>query len=253
MPARTSPRCRRARARTATRSSSTARRPGSRTAASPTSTACSRARRDAPRRDGASARSSSTRTRPGLTIAERIDVIAPHPLATLRIRGLPRPGGAAARRAGRGFQGGDADARHLPRLGRGGGARLRAPRARRGDRARHLAQDVRPDARRLPAHAGGDRRHGDRDRHRRPAHLPRGLAARRRRRCARRARRRWRRWSRPKPRRRSSTARCRSSAASAWCRGQAVEKLYREIRALRIYEGATEVQKLIIARETLKG
>ena len=31
------------------------------------------------------------------------------------------------------------------------------------------------------------------------------------------------------------------------------EKLYREIRALRIYEGATEVQKLIIARETLKG
>jgi acyl-CoA dehydrogenase len=35
--------------------------------------------------------------------------------------------------------------------------------------------------------------------------------------------------------------------------GQAVEALYREIRALRIYEGATEVQKLIIARETLKG
>ena len=35
--------------------------------------------------------------------------------------------------------------------------------------------------------------------------------------------------------------------------GQAVERLYRDIRALRIYEGATEVQKLIIARETLKG
>ncbi len=33
--------------------------------------------------------------------------------------------------------------------------------------------------------------------------------------------------------------------------GQPVEKLYREIRALRIYEGATEVQKLIIARELL--
>ncbi len=31
-----------------------------------------------------------------------------------------------------------------------------------------------------------------------------------------------------------------------------VERLYREIRALRIYEGATEVQKLIIARELLK-
>jgi len=33
---------------------------------------------------------------------------------------------------------------------------------------------------------------------------------------------------------------------------QPVEKLYREIRALRIYEGATEVQLLIIARELLK-
>lgn len=31
-----------------------------------------------------------------------------------------------------------------------------------------------------------------------------------------------------------------------------VEKLYREIRALRIYEGATEVQQMIIAREMLK-
>jgi len=34
--------------------------------------------------------------------------------------------------------------------------------------------------------------------------------------------------------------------------GQVVESLYREIRALRIYEGATEVQQLIIARELLK-
>ncbi len=34
--------------------------------------------------------------------------------------------------------------------------------------------------------------------------------------------------------------------------GQTVERLYREIRALRIYEGATEVQQLIIARELLR-
>ena len=34
--------------------------------------------------------------------------------------------------------------------------------------------------------------------------------------------------------------------------GFAVEQLYREIRALRIYEGASEVQKLIIASQTLK-
>jgi acyl-CoA dehydrogenase len=34
--------------------------------------------------------------------------------------------------------------------------------------------------------------------------------------------------------------------------GEITERLYREIRSLRIYEGATEVQKLIIARELLK-
>ena len=34
--------------------------------------------------------------------------------------------------------------------------------------------------------------------------------------------------------------------------GETVERLYREIRALRIYEGASEVQQLIIARELLK-
>jgi acyl-CoA dehydrogenase len=34
--------------------------------------------------------------------------------------------------------------------------------------------------------------------------------------------------------------------------GEVVERLYREIRALRIYEGATEVQRLIIGRELLK-
>jgi acyl-CoA dehydrogenase len=33
--------------------------------------------------------------------------------------------------------------------------------------------------------------------------------------------------------------------------GEKVEQLYRDIRALRIYEGATEVQKLIIGRELL--
>jgi acyl-CoA dehydrogenase len=36
-------------------------------------------------------------------------------------------------------------------------------------------------------------------------------------------------------------------------RGHIVERLYREIRALRIYEGASEVQKVVIARRTLSG
>ncbi|MCC8952766.1 acyl-CoA dehydrogenase family protein [Bradyrhizobium sp. Pear77] len=35
-------------------------------------------------------------------------------------------------------------------------------------------------------------------------------------------------------------------------KGEIVESLYREVRALRIYEGATEVQKLIVARDLLK-
>jgi len=35
--------------------------------------------------------------------------------------------------------------------------------------------------------------------------------------------------------------------------GNMVERLYREIRALRIYEGASEVQKVIIARQTYSG
>ena len=36
-------------------------------------------------------------------------------------------------------------------------------------------------------------------------------------------------------------------------KGFMVERLYRDIRSLRIYEGATEVQRLVIARELLKG
>lgn len=35
--------------------------------------------------------------------------------------------------------------------------------------------------------------------------------------------------------------------------GSTVERLYREVRPMRIYEGASEVQKLVIGREMLKG
>ncbi|HVD78447.1 MAG TPA: acyl-CoA dehydrogenase family protein, partial [Vicinamibacteria bacterium] len=34
--------------------------------------------------------------------------------------------------------------------------------------------------------------------------------------------------------------------------GATVERLYREVRSLRIYEGTSEIQKLLIAREILK-
>jgi len=35
--------------------------------------------------------------------------------------------------------------------------------------------------------------------------------------------------------------------------GTVVETLYRDIRALRIYEGASDVQKIIIARQVIIG
>ncbi len=35
--------------------------------------------------------------------------------------------------------------------------------------------------------------------------------------------------------------------------GSTVERLYRDVRALRIYEGTSEVQKLVIAAQYLKG
>jgi acyl-CoA dehydrogenase len=35
--------------------------------------------------------------------------------------------------------------------------------------------------------------------------------------------------------------------------GHPVELLYREIRALRIYEGTSEIQKLVIAGQLLEG
>ena len=46
---------------------------------------------------------------------------------------------------------------------------------------------------------------------------------------------------------------CSSSVRSACRHDHPVERLYREIRALRIYEGASEVQQLVIAREVLRG
>ncbi len=43
--------------------------------------------------------------------------------------------------------------------------------------------------------------------------------------------------------------RCRCSAGSVSRTATSSELLYREMRALRIYEGASEVQKLIIAKQ----
>ena len=116
------------------------------------------------------------------------------------LRRLPRAAGAAARRAGRGLQDRDGDARRVPLDRRRRGARLRAPRARRGARARRDAPAVRRAAGRPPADARRARRHGDGGRCGGAARLPRrldeGPAAPR----GSRARPRWRRCTRPRRR-----------------------------------------------------
>ena len=60
--------------------------------------------------------------------------------------------------------------------------------------------------------------------------------------------------SRSRPRRRSawSTTRCSSWAARGVLAEHPVDRLYRAVRALRIYEGTTEIQHLIIAGQLLK-
>ena len=51
---------------------------------------------------------------PGLEIAGRIDVIAPHPLGDASLHWVPRPAGQSTRRSRGRLQGRDGDARYLP-------------------------------------------------------------------------------------------------------------------------------------------
>ena len=50
-----------------------------------------------------------------------------------------------------------------------------------------------------------------------------------------------------------SAAAVQMHGGSGVTKGVKVEELYRAIRALRIYEGASEVQRQIIARDVLRG
>ena len=64
---------------------------------------------------------------PGLAIAERLETIAPHPLARLTFENCRVPASAMIGNAGRGLPHRDDGARRLPLDGRRGGARLRPP------------------------------------------------------------------------------------------------------------------------------
>ena len=83
---------------------------------------------------------------PGFAIAERIEVIAPHPLARLALRRLPRSRRQACSARPARASRSRCDPRHFPLVRRRGGAGLRAARARRGARACACAPHVRRDA-----------------------------------------------------------------------------------------------------------
>ena len=114
---------------------------------------------------------------PGFEVAERIAVIAPHPLACLRFSECRVPKSALLGKPGQGFKVAMQTLDIFLHLGGGGGAWLRAPCAGFGFGARHHAGHVQPDPGGLPDHprqAGAD---GYGHRYRRAPDLPRRLAA----------------------------------------------------------------------------
>ena len=180
-------------------SGSTARRPGSRTAASPTITWCSRAPARRPARKGLSAFVVDADT-PGLTVAERIEVIAPHPLARLTFDGVRVPVANRLGGPGEGFKVAMATLDIFRSTV--GAAALGFARRALHETIEHAssAQAVRRAARRPADDAGRDRRQRDRGRCRGAAGLSRRLDQGSGRARASPARRRWPRCTRPRRR-----------------------------------------------------
>jgi acyl-CoA dehydrogenase len=189
---------------------------------------------------------------PGLTIAERIDVMAPHPLATLRFDNCRVPVGNRLGEAGQGFKVAmmtldifrasvaaaalgfgraaldDALARACARPMFGGVlADLQLTQAAIGDMATAI------DAAALLTYRAAWLRDVKGQRTTREAAMAKMVATENAQQVIDRA--------------------VQMFGGLGVKVGTRVESLYREIRSLRIYEGATEVQKLIIARETLAG
>ncbi|AMR79063.1 acyl-CoA dehydrogenase family protein [Cupriavidus nantongensis] len=189
---------------------------------------------------------------PGLTIAERIDVMAPHPLATLRFDQCRVPVGNRLGEAGQGFKVAmmtldifrasvaaaalgfgraaldDALARARTRPMFGGVlADLQLTQAAIGDMATAI------DAAALLTYRAAWLRDVKGQRTTREAAMAKMVATENAQQVIDRA--------------------VQMFGGLGVKVGTRVESLYREIRSLRIYEGATEVQKLIIARETLAG
>jgi alkylation response protein AidB-like acyl-CoA dehydrogenase len=188
---------------------------------------------------------------PGLDASERIDIVAPHPMATVRLRGCRVPADALVGAAGEGFK---LAMRNLDvfRTTVAGAALGFARRAL--DEALARARERRMFGQTLAQFQLTQAKLADMATEIEAAALLTYRAA----------------WARDVHARRitSEAAMSKMFATEAAqrvvdeavqicgglgvTRGHPVELLYREVRALRIYEGATEVQKLIIARELLK-
>ena len=249
-PAPTWPPCSAARTSRATTPSSMARRPGSPTAASPISTWCSAApaRR---RARAASPPSSSMPDTPGFEIAERIDVIAPHPLARLRFDNCRVPLTQRIGEAGEGFK---VAMRTLDVFRTSvaaaalGFARRAMDEALQRATTRRMFNQVLADFQLTQAKLAQMATTID------SSALLVYRAA-------------WQRDQGQNVTREAAMAKLTATEGAQQVidaavqmfgglgvvSGQMVERLYREIRSLRIYEGATEVQQLIIARELLEG
>jgi acyl-CoA dehydrogenase len=189
---------------------------------------------------------------PGLRIAERIEVIAPHPLATLELAGVRVPKTHLLGRPGEGFKVAmatldifratvgaaalgfarraldEAVARVKVREAFGRKlAQFQATQMRLADMATEI------DAAALLVYRAAWTRDVAADRVTREAAMAKMYAT-------------------------EAAQRVIDSAVQLWGgmgvrSGSAVERLYREIRALRIYEGTTEIQKLVIANQVLSG
>ncbi|HEY0393528.1 MAG TPA: acyl-CoA dehydrogenase family protein [Candidatus Elarobacter sp.] len=187
---------------------------------------------------------------PGLEVAERIDLIAPHPLATLRLRGCRVP---ASHRLGAGGDGFKLAMRSLD-IFRASVAAAALGLARRAldealERAttramfgQKLADFQLTQAALAEMATGIDasalltyRAAWVRDIEREPATREAAMAK----------------LTATETAQRVVDRAVQIHGALGVTRGSVPERLYREIRALRIYEGATEVQQIIVARQTL--
>lgn len=189
---------------------------------------------------------------PGLRVVERIEVMAPHPLAHLRLEGVRLPADALIGEAGSGFRIAMTVLDHFrPTVGAAalGFARRALDEAVTRVRERQLFGAPMAELQMVQGHIADMALKID------AAALLIYRAA----------------WTKdmgaPRITREAAMAKLYATEAAQqvidqavqlWGgdgvrRGTIVESLYREIRALRIYEGASDVQKLIIARNILEG